>query len=100
LSCELVLGYTEEVREFGDVFGRSGGLAVEERCDGYFVAAEGGGDGFEGEGFGGFGVEEGFGGGGEAVDEGGLEGNSSVFEVNTIVWCCRCDAVECGVMEG
>jgi hypothetical protein len=39
LFCELVLGYTEEVREFGDIFGRGGGLAVEERCDGYFVAA-------------------------------------------------------------
>jgi hypothetical protein len=39
LFCELVLGYAEEVGEFGDIFGRGCGLAVEERCDGYFVAA-------------------------------------------------------------
>jgi hypothetical protein len=39
LLCELVFGYTEDVGEFADVFGRGGGLAVEECCDGYFGAA-------------------------------------------------------------
>jgi len=39
----------EELGEFGEVFGRGARLAVEEGGAGYFVAAQGGGDGFEGD---------------------------------------------------
>jgi len=72
LFSELLAWNAEQVGEFGDVFWRGLGLAVEEGCNGYFGAPEFVGNGFEVEAFDGFGVKEGFGGGGEAVDEGGL----------------------------
>lgn len=45
---ELRGGEGERVGEDGDVGGGDGGLAVEERGDGYFVAVEEGGEGAEG----------------------------------------------------
>lgn len=63
---ELGLRDIEGFGQVGDVLGRGFGLAVEEGGDGDFVAAEGLGEGFEGEVFGLFGGEE----------EGGLGGKA------------------------
>ena len=59
----------KDLGECLDVVWRSLSLAVEEGCDGDFVAAEGCGDGFEGEVFALFGGEEEGGLGGEAGED-------------------------------
>lgn len=55
------MGDVEQGGQFLDVFGGGLGLAVEDGCGGYFIAADVLGDLFEAELFGGFGVEEGCG---------------------------------------
>lgn len=111
LLCELGFRHVEDGGELLHIFGRGLGLAVEERGDGDFGAAEFSGDAFEGEGFGGFGVEESLGGGGQAVDEGSLPVKYGlVFDHSSCLHIGGCaheetkqlgaGSNECGVAEG
>ena len=71
----------EEGCEILDVLGGCLGLAVEDGCCGYFIAADVLADLLETEFLGCFGFEEGFGGGGEVGVLGGLyQGGLGQFE--------------------